>query len=120
MGQMLRNIKQIIKFKTKILKNLSHENIIRLRGVKAGDMIEVGVSQLKVAGVIAEEPDAPLSVFGNAPRLLMHVDDVAATEVVQPGSRIGYRYQFAGPDALLSQLETEVKPLLRSLHLDPH
>lgn len=89
--------------------------LLQLLQIKAGDMIEVGVSQLKVAGVIAEEPDAPLSVFGNAPRLLMHVDDVAATEVVQPGSRIGYRYQFSGSDAALSQLETDVKPLL-TLH----
>lgn len=89
--------------------------LLQLLQIKTGDMIEVGVSQLKVAGVIAEEPDAPLSVFGNAPRLLMHVDDVAATQVIQPGSRIGYRYQFAGSDALLTQLETEVKPLL-TLH----
>ena len=89
--------------------------LLQLLQIKTGDLIEVGVSQLKVAGVIAEEPDAPLSVFGNAPRLLMHVDDVAATEVVQPGSRISYRYQFAGSDALLAKLETEVKPLL-TLH----
>ena len=89
--------------------------LLQLLQIKAGDMIEVGVSQLKVAGVIVEEPDAPLSVFGNAPRLMMHVDDVAATEVIQPGSRISYRYQFAGSEALLTQLETEVKSLL-TLH----
>lgn len=89
--------------------------LLQLLQIKTGDIVEVGVSQLKVAGVIAEEPDAPLSVFGNAPRLLMHVDDVAATQVVQPGSRISYRYQFAGADAVLTRLETEVKPLL-TLH----
>jgi len=89
--------------------------LLQLLQISTGDLIEVGVSQLKVAGIIAEEPDAPLSVFGNAPRLLMHVDDVAATEVVQPGSRIGYRYQFAGSEAQLLALENEVKPLL-TLH----
>lgn len=89
--------------------------LLQLLQINTGDSIEVGVSKLKVAGVIAEEPDAPLSVFGNAPRLLMHVDDVAATEVIQPGSRISYRYQFAGADAVLTQLENEVKPLL-TLH----
>lgn len=86
--------------------------LLQLLQIDSGDMIEIGVSQLKVAGVIAEEPDAPLSVFGNAPRVLMHVDDVAATQVVQPGSRISYRYQFAGTEARLTQLETQVKPLL--------
>ena len=74
--------------------------LLQLLQINPGDTIEVGVSKLKVSGVIAEEPDAPLSVFGNAPRLLMHVDDVAATEVIQPGSRISYRYQFAGADAV--------------------
>jgi putative ABC transport system permease protein len=86
--------------------------LLQLLHIKAGDSIEVGASQLKVAGVIAEEPDAPLSVFGTSPRLLMHVDDVAATEVVQPGSRISYRYQFAGTETELAQLESEVKPYL--------
>ncbi len=86
--------------------------LLQLLQIKTGDLIEVGVSQLKVAGVIVAEPDAPLSVFGNAPRLLMHVDDVAATEVVQPGSRISYRYQFAGSDTALLQLESDVKPFL--------
>lgn len=86
--------------------------LLQLLKIAVGDQLELGVRQFTVAGIIAEEPDAPLSVFGNAPRLLMHVDDVAATEVVQPGSRIGYRYQFAGDEKTLAKLEAQVKPLL--------
>lgn len=86
--------------------------LLQLLQLSIGSQLEVGVLALKVAGVIVEEPDAPLSVFGNAPRLLMHVDDVIATSVIQPGSRINYRYQFAGSDSQLQQLEQQVKPLL--------
>lgn len=86
--------------------------LLQLLKIEVGSQLELGVRQFVVAGIIAEEPDAPLSVFGNAPRVLMHVDDVAATEVVQPGSRIGYRYQFAGDEKTLAKLEQEVKPLL--------
>lgn len=86
--------------------------LLQLLNIGIGDSLELGVSNFVVAGIIAEEPDAPLSVFGNAPRVLMHVDDVAATEVVQPGSRIGYRYQFAGDNSALKTLEQQVKPLL--------
>lgn len=86
--------------------------LLQLLNIGIGDSLELGVSRFVVGGIIAEEPDAPLSVFGNAPRVLMHVDDVAATEVVQPGSRIGYRYQFAGDGSALKTLEQQVKPLL--------
>jgi putative ABC transport system permease protein len=86
--------------------------LLQLLQLTTGSTIEIGVLSLRVAGVIAQEPDAPLSVLGNAPRVLMHVMDVQATEVIQPGSRINYRYQFAGADAQLKQLEERVKPLL--------
>lgn len=86
--------------------------LLQLLKIQVGDTLELGVSQFVVAGIIAEEPDAPLSVFGNAPRVLMHVDDVASTQIVQPGSRIGYRYQFAGDEKTLASLEKQVKPLL--------
>ena len=86
-----------------------------LLGVAVGDEIELGMSRLQVGGVIVNEPDAPLSVFGGAPRVIMHLDDVAATEIVQPGSRIGYRYLFAGSSAALQQFESELTPQL-SVH----
>ncbi len=80
--------------------------------VNVGDEIELGMSRLSVAGVIVNEPDAPLSVFGGAPRVLMHLDDVAATGVVQPGSRIDYRYLFAGAGSALEQFEQALTPQL--------
>uniref|UniRef100_A0A486XQM4 ABC transporter, permease protein n=1 Tax=Rheinheimera sp. BAL341 TaxID=1708203 RepID=A0A486XQM4_9GAMM len=86
-----------------------------LLGVAVGDSIELGMSKLTVGGVIVNEPDAPLSVFGGAPRVLMHLDDVAATQIVQPGSRIGYRYLFAGSSADLEQFEQVLTPAL-SVH----
>ena len=82
--------------------------------VNVGDDIELGMSRLKVGGVIVNEPDAPLSVFGGAPRVLMHLDDVAATQIVQPGSRIGYRYLFAGDNLSLAQFEQDITPGLTS------
>ncbi|MDP5148804.1 ABC transporter permease [Rheinheimera baltica] len=80
-----------------------------------GDSLELGMSNFIVGGVIVNEPDAPLSMFGGAPRVLMHIDDVAATQIVQPGSRIAYRYLFAGENADLAQFEAQVEPQL-SVH----
>ena len=83
-----------------------------LLNLQVGDKVELGMSRLTVAGVITQEPDAPLSVFGGAPRVLMHLEDVAATEIVQPGSRIAYRYLFAGTEQQLGQFEDLMQPQL--------
>ncbi|MDX1678603.1 ABC transporter permease [Arsukibacterium sp.] len=86
--------------------------LLDLLQVKPGDRVEVGDAKLVVAGVIVNEPDAPLSVFGGSPRVIMHLDDVAATNIVQPGSRISYRYLFAGAEAALDKLTSLLAPRL--------
>ncbi|GHG68412.1 ABC transporter permease [Alishewanella longhuensis] len=86
--------------------------LLDLLAVSVGDTIELGSHRLQVGGVIVNEPDAPLSVFGGAPRALMHLDDVAASGIVQPGSRISYRYLFAGNNPQLDSFAEAVKPLL--------
>ncbi|MCS4307459.1 putative ABC transport system permease protein [Rheinheimera pacifica] len=88
------------------------ERLFNLMGIAPGDQIEIGMLSLTVNGVIANEPDAPLSVFGGAPRVLMHLDDVEATQIVQPGSRIGYRYLFAGAASDLANFEAQMTPQL--------
>lgn len=86
--------------------------LLDLLQVKPGDTIELGEARLVVAGVIVNEPDAPLSVFGGSPRVIMHLADVAATNIVQPGSRISYRYLFAGTTSALDALTEALKPRL--------
>lgn len=86
--------------------------LAQILAVRTGDVLDVGAAKLKVGGIILEEPDAPLNLFGGQPRVMMHLSDVASTEVIQPGSRISYRYLFAGSEARLKQLETDITPLL--------
>lgn len=84
--------------------------------VQVGDEVELGNTRLRVAGVIVNEPDAPLSVFGGNPRVIMHLEDVAASGIVQPGSRISYRYLFAGSSNQLAGLNAAVQPYM-TVHL---
>ena len=78
-----------------------------------GDTIEVGMAQLTVASVLIAEPDRGGSFFDLGPRLLMNMQDVEATEVVQPGSRLSYRL-------LLSGAEVELEGLREDLPLKPN
>lgn len=68
-----------------------------------GDMLYVGNAQLRVARVIIQEPDRQQGgMMDNAgPRLMLNAADVPATEVIQVGSRVSYRYLFAGDASTL-------------------
>ena len=65
-------------------------------GLKVGDPVEVGSHTLTITRVITFEPGQVGNPFGISPRLLMRMEDVPATGVVQPGSRLKYQYLFAG------------------------
>jgi putative ABC transport system permease protein len=83
--------------------------------LRLGDTVAVGVLDLTVAKVLAAEPDRGGSFFDLGPRLLMRLADVPATEVVQPGSRIGYRLLLGGDEAVLADLKSRLSDAL-----DPH
>ncbi len=80
--------------------------------VAIGDTVEVGVAALTVSRVLVAEPDRGGSMVDFGPRLLMRMEDVPRTEVVQPGSRLSYRLLLAGPEEALERLR-------ESLPLEP-
>jgi putative ABC transport system permease protein len=70
-------------------------------GATLGDPITLGESTLRLAALIEQEPDGALDYFNVAPKVVMNLDDLPATGLVQPGSRIAYRLVVAGtPDAV--------------------
>ena len=80
--------------------------------IKLGDQVVVGVAQLRVARVLIAEPDRGGGFFAFGPRVLINFADVAATQVVQPGSRVGYRLLVAGDEQALAKLQTALAPQL--------
>ncbi|HEX7026900.1 MAG TPA: FtsX-like permease family protein, partial [Gammaproteobacteria bacterium] len=72
--------------------------------IQPGDSIEIGVKRFTVSGVIEIEPgDADFIDF--TPNLIMPLQDVPATQVIQPGSRMIYRYDFAGDEQALEAFD---------------
>lgn len=69
-------------------------------GVEVGDSVFVGEAELRVGKIIIAEPDrSGGGMADNAgPRLMLHMDDVEQTNIVQVGSRVSYRYLFADDD----------------------
>ncbi|HEY4468219.1 MAG TPA: putative ABC transporter permease subunit YbbP [Klebsiella sp.] len=79
--------------------------LMALLNLKTGDTIDVGDATLRIAGEVIQEPDAGFNPFQMAPRLMMNIADVAKTGAVQPGSRVSWRYKYAGTPQQLADYE---------------
>ncbi len=90
--------------------------LLPLLGIELGDSLSVGEYSLTATRVLVAEPDggSPFSFFGV--RLMMNLDDLPRTEVVQPGSRVTYQWLLAADrEASLQQMLAWLEPRL-SLH----
>ncbi|NLA68257.1 MAG: FtsX-like permease family protein [Gammaproteobacteria bacterium] len=65
-------------------------------GARIGDLVGIGNLELRLVALVAQEPDAALDYFNVAPRVFIHPADLAATGLVQEGSRVRYRLVVAG------------------------
>jgi len=64
--------------------------------LQPGDAVEVGQSRFPVGAIITQEPDSAVGFINAGPRVMLNEADLAATGLVQVGSRIRYRVQVAG------------------------
>lgn len=80
--------------------------------LRVGDEVSVGNTTLRVQQVIANEPDRAGNLFSIAPRLMMNMDDLRATGLIIPGSRVSYRLLVAGGDREVRAFRAAAQDLL--------
>ena len=78
-------------------------------GAKVGDAIGVGTSELRLAALVVQEPDAALDYFNTSPRVFLNLADIPATGLVQEGSRITYRLVVAGDATAVEAFNATVR-----------
>lgn len=72
--------------------------LLEALSLKLGDPLLLGDSQLRISRIITLEPDRGSGFLNFAPRVMINQADIAATRLIQPASRVGYRFAVAGPD----------------------
>jgi putative ABC transport system permease protein len=72
--------------------------VLEALGLRLGDPLLLGDAQLRVTRIITLEPDRGAGFQNFVPRVMIHADDLPATHLVQPASRIGWRFAVAGDD----------------------
>lgn len=83
------------------------ERLLSLLKVKVGDSLQLGDSHFQITAILIHEPGlgGGLSLF--SPRVMIALDDVAATHIVQPGSRLRYQLLLSGNEKSLKRFQKE-------------
>jgi putative ABC transport system permease protein len=69
----------------------------RLR-LRVGDRLRVGQATFTIRDLVLQEPDRPVSFFSLGPRIFLSAEDLAALDLVKPGSRVDYSILLRVPD----------------------
>ncbi len=83
--------------------------------LSVGDHLEIGELPLRITRVLTYEPDRANDFYSLTPHALINLDDLAATGVVQPGSRVRFRELWRGSPVALQNYRDAVQP-----RLEPH
>jgi len=71
-------------------------NLVDTLGARVGSELRLGDKNFRVAALVTTEPDRGASFVNFAPRVMLSMTDLAATKLVQDGSRVNYRLLAAG------------------------
>ncbi|WP_127091439.1 ABC transporter permease [Aquabacter cavernae] len=91
---------------------LGDETFLARLNVKVGDRIQVGDATLVLRGVIASEPDRLSAGVGFGPRLMVGLDALPQTGLIQPGSLVRWIYRVKltdGSDTALAAFVDKVR-----------
>jgi putative ABC transport system permease protein len=83
-------------------------------GIDVGAVVEVGSRRLTITRVLEYQPDQNPGFANLAPSLLVNIADVAAMDVLRPGSRVTFRQLFAGDEESLEAFRERVRSRLDS------
>ncbi|MET0091529.1 MAG: FtsX-like permease family protein [Candidatus Thiodiazotropha sp.] len=95
------------------------DRLLPLLGLGIGDTFKLGQSPFQVTRIITYEPDRSSNLFQLAPRVMINRQDVAATGLLGPTSRVRYHLLLAGePDAIQGYSEWVKTQDLPGLEVD--
>ena len=70
-------------------------NLLTALNVSVGQRVQIGELQLTITQLITSEPDRGAAFMNFAPRVMMSIADLPATQLIQPGARVTWRLLLA-------------------------
>ncbi len=72
-------------------------------GLAVGDRLWLGERSFAIGGVIEQEPESVAGFFNLGARVILNLEDLPGTRLIQPGSRIRYHLLVAGPPSAVER-----------------
>lgn len=88
--------------------------MLRRAGISIGDEVSLGRLHLRVAAEVVRDVDQAVGFASIAPRVMINRADLAATGLIQEGSRINYRLLVAGDAEQVNSLRNWLKGRLQA------
>ena len=86
--------------------------LLQALNLAVGNSIQLGESDFKVSRVLTYEPDPGGDMFSVAPRVLINLQDLPATRLIQTGALVNHRLLIAGPPDAVAAFRSDLKPVL--------
>ena len=87
--------------------------LVHLLEAAPGDSLGLGEARPRIGRLIDYEPDRSANLFQLAPRAMINTEDLAATGLVTPASRVRYRLLVAGSTEDLAAFKRKVAARLQ-------
>ncbi len=87
--------------------------LLQALAAKPGDGLKLGEKTFRIDRVIVIEPDRGAGFINFAPRVMINLGDLPATQLITTGSRVTYRLLAAGERAAVRSFSTAIE---RELH----
>ncbi len=89
------------------------EDLLRRLHLQVGDTLTVGAQALRITHIITYEPDRGGGFFSIAPRVMLNSEDLAATRLIQEGSRVNYFLLLAGGGDRVARYQQAISKVLQ-------
>lgn len=66
--------------------------LLQYLSIEIGDPLYLGDKKFTVKGLVQDEPGRATSFFAIGPRILLSLEDLKETNLIQPGSRVSYEH----------------------------
>jgi putative ABC transport system permease protein len=85
-------------------------------GLDVGDELQIGRLRMRVSKTLEFRPDEGWRLMELAPTVLLNIDDIAATDLLKPGSIAEYELLFAGYESDVLEFRRALEPRLSPEH----
>lgn len=89
------------------------DQVLDRLGLQIGETLQIGRLTLTLAAVVRQEPDQGAGFYSMNPRVLINQDDLAATGVLGPGTRVRHQLMLGGDTARIAAAERALAGTLR-------